>query len=162
MKTKVIFVITVLFFTTILYNFCGVKMEKTSEFSYSVSKDKETGWSVVTLKYTDQNDASQSKVVKICPEGGANLFYIKFGEYEVIKNSPALSELRNRSFGTPVLYPTPSRVNNAKYTFMGKEIHQVKNGEDRFMHGLVYDEPFEFEEPVITNDGVTLDRKSVV
>lgn len=156
MKSIIIFVITVLFFTAILYNFCGKSMEKTSQFSYSVSEDQETGWSVVTLKYTDQNDASQNKVVKICPEGGANLFYMKFGKYEVIKHSPALSGLRNISFGTPVLYPTPSRVNNAKYTFMGEEIHQVKNGKDRFMHGLVYDEPFEFEEPVLANDGVTL------
>ena len=137
-------------------SFCGKPMEKTSQFSYLVSKDQGTGWSVVTLKYTDQKDASQSKVVKICPEGGANLFYLKIGEHEIIKYSPDLSGLKNRKFGTPVLYPTPSIVHNAKYTFMGQEIHQVKNGEDRIIHGLVYDEPFEFEEPLVTNDGVIL------
>ncbi|MFC1557765.1 aldose 1-epimerase [candidate division KSB1 bacterium] len=156
MKSGKMFIITVLIFTSILSNFCGKPMEKTSQFSYSVLKDENTDWSVVTLKYTDQKDASQSKVVKICPEGGANLFYMKFGEHEVIKHSPELNGLKNRKFGTPVLYPTPSIVNNARYTFMGQEIHQVKNGIDRIIHGLVYDEQFEFEEPVITNDGVTL------
>ena len=141
---------------TFLINFCGGLMNKKEQFSFNIEKDSETGWSIVTLSYTDPDDSSQNKIVKICPDAGDNLFYFKIGEYEIINQPSSISDLRDVHFGTPVLYPTPNRVRNSKYTFMGEEIHQVKNGKERYLHGLVYDEPWEFDEPVVSESSVIL------
>ena len=148
----ILFLLTI----TFLINFCGGLMNKKEQFSFNIEKDSETGWSVVTLSYINTDDSSQNKIVKICPDAGDNLFYFKVGEYEIINQPPSISDLRDVHFGTPVLYPTPNRVRNCKYTFMGEEIHQVKNGKERYLHGLVYDEPWEFEEPVVSESSVVL------
>jgi len=131
-------------------------MNDKNQFSYKVEKDSETSWTIVTLSYADPDDSSENKVVKICPDAGANLFSFKIGEYEILHQPSSIKELRNLYYGIPVLYPTPNRVRDCKYTFMGKEIHQVKNGKERYLHGLVYDERWEFEEPAVNESGVTL------
>ena len=131
-------------------------MSTKDKFSYSVSSDKKTGWSVVTMKYNNPEDSAQSKSVKICPEAGANLFSFIIGGQEIIYQPPSIEELRNIYFGTLVLYPTPNRVRSCMYEYMGEKIKQKKNGKDRFLHGFVYDEPFEFDEPLVSETGVTL------
>lgn len=45
-------------------------------------------------------------------------------------------------FGTPVLFPCPNRVRDCVFTWNGRSYPQQKNGEARYLHGLVYDEPF--------------------
>ncbi len=137
-------------------------MSEKNLFSYSIEKDSETGWNIVTLSYTDSENSSRNKIIKICPDGGNNLYYIKIGEYEIMPQVDSIKDLRSVYFGTPVLYPTPNRVKNCKYTFNRKQIHQVKNSKDRYLHGLVYDEEWEFEEPVVNKSDVTLKTHLII
>ena len=107
-------------------------MNKNDNFSYKIEKDTETGWNVVTLSYIDLKDTSQNITVKICPDAGTNLFSFKIGEYEILHGPSSVKDLRDLYFGIPVLYPTPNRVRDCKYSFLGKEIHQIKNGKERY------------------------------
>ncbi len=154
--TEIVCIIFLLTIVTIFNNFCEGQMNNKNLFSYNIEKDSETGWNIITLSYTDTDDPIQNKSVKICPEGGNNLFSFKVGEYEIMPPPESIRNLRTVHSGTPVLYPTPNRVRSCKYTFNGEEIHQVKDGKDRYLHGLVYDEAWEFEEPVVNETGVTL------
>jgi aldose 1-epimerase len=151
-KYHIFILITISLFT----NSCEDYMKKDSQFSYIIEKDSETGWSVVTLQYEDKKEPSQNKSVKICPDGGANLFSFKIGEYEILHQPSSLKDLMSVYFGVPVLYPTPNRVRDCKYSFMEKEIRQIKNGKERYIHGLVYDEPWEFEEPLVDKSSIKL------
>ena len=58
--------------------------------------------------------------------------------------------------GTPVLYPTPNRVRNGVFHYQGKSYPQTKRGKTVFEHGLVHDEPWDFEEPQVTSDAISL------
>lgn len=132
-------------------------MSNKNYFSYTVEKDDETGWAaIVTLRYDNPDDVYQNKIVKVCPDAGSNLFYWKVGEYEIIHQPSSLKDLPGYNYGIPVLYPTPSLVRNIRYIFMGEEIHQVKNGKKYGLHGLVFDEPWNYEEPLVSESGITL------
>ena len=48
-------------------------------------------------------------------------------------------------FGSPVLFPCPNRVRGCVFRWRGQSYPQAKNGEPRYLHGLVYDEPFVVE-----------------
>jgi aldose 1-epimerase len=62
-----------------------------------------------------------------------------------------------RAFGgTPVLYPTPNRVKDGIYRFKGKSYEMNKRGERIVIHGLVRDEVFNADEPVVEGDAITL------
>jgi aldose 1-epimerase len=76
---------------------------------------------------------------------GANLCRYSFGKYNIIDYDPVL--LRTSDFtGTPVLYPTPNRVENGVLNFQGKSYAQIKRGRYVFEHGLVYDEEWDLVE----------------
>ena len=52
-------------------------MSNNNYFSYTIEKDDETGWSIVTLRYDNPADVYRNKIVKVCPDAGSNLFYWK-------------------------------------------------------------------------------------
>lgn len=43
-----------------------------------------------------------------------------------------------------------------KGTYAGRTIYQRKKGKDRNIHGLVYDEPWHYDEPVVSEDRVSV------
>jgi aldose 1-epimerase len=70
---------------------------------------------------------------------GANLCRYTYRGFNIIDYDPA--QLKANDFtGTPVLYPTPNRVENGVFVFRGKSYEQVKRGRRIFEHGLVHDE----------------------
>ena len=83
-------------------------------------------------------------------------FLLENGEYEIINQQSSLKDLPGYNYGIPVLYPTPSLVESNRYIFMGEEIHQMKNGKKYELHGLVFDEPWNYEQPLINETGITL------
>lgn len=48
------------------------------------------------------------------------------------------------SNGVPILFPFPNRTRDCKYLYNGVEHEIKKNGEVRFLHGLMIDEPFSY------------------
>ena len=100
------------------------------------------------MRYTPSSVTDKPISVSIAPERGSNMFKFAYGEHVIIYTEPEL--LKNCGFtGNFVLFPTPNRVKNSTYTWHGKTITQKKNGELRPLHGLVYDEKWQYEEPVL-------------
>jgi aldose 1-epimerase len=85
------------------------------------------------------------QTVKILPQMGSNLYSYEVDGEEMFTLPRDYTQ--TLGFGTPVLFPTPNRVTDCKFTFQGVEYPQHKNGQPKFLHGLVQDEPFSFDPP---------------
>jgi aldose 1-epimerase len=81
---------------------------------------------------------------------GANLCRYAYQGFNIIDYDPALWGTSEFT-GTPVLYPTPNRVENGTFIFRGKTYDQVKRGKRIFEHGLVFDEEWELLEVYATD-----------
>ncbi|MDD4311625.1 MAG: aldose 1-epimerase [Eubacteriales bacterium] len=95
-------------------------------------------------------------MIKVSPELGNNLFCFRIGEHDIVWHDDQFG-LTSYYTGNPILYPFPNRVENCRYTINGERQWQMKNGIPIFMHSLVYDENWGYREPVIEDDGVTLE-----
>jgi len=73
---------------------------------------------------------------------GANLYRYTYKGFNIIDYDSALLKASDFT-GTPVLYPTPNRVENGVFVFHGKAYEQVKRGRRVLEHGLVYDEEWD-------------------
>jgi len=105
-----------------------------SKYYYKQLKNDEN---TVLLGFQSDDDVSQE--ARISLRYGANLCRYTYKGLNIIDYDPAL--LKTSDFtGTPVLYPTPNRVENGVFIFNGKVYEQVKRGRHIFEHGLVYDE----------------------
>ena len=98
-------------------------------------------------------------LVSIAPEYGSNLFRFRFGEHDLIYTDPEL--LTKREFtGTFVLWPFPNRVRDKRYTYQGQR-YSLENvhrpgGYPTLIHGLVFDRPWHYTQPVIGPDAVSV------
>ena len=81
--------------------------------------------------------------IGVLPNLGANLASFKVDGQELTYFSK--EKLANEDFmtGCFMMFPTPCRLTDAKYTFGSKEVKQTKHGEDVFIHGLIRDEVFQ-------------------
>lgn len=100
------------------------------------------------------NDGSLQEA-RISLRYGANLCRYRYKGWNVIDYDPGLMKASDFT-GTPVLYPTPNRVENGVFTFEGKTYPQVKRGKRIFEHGLVYDEPWELLDVAATDKNAVL------
>lgn len=110
----------------------------------------------IALGYRAQNDLESDILVKVSPELGNNLYCFRIGEHDIIWHDDQFG-LTSYYTGNPILYPFPNRVENCRYTVEDKRYWQIKNGIPIFMHSLVYDENWGYREPVMGDDGVTLE-----
>ncbi len=88
--------------------------------------------------------ASRSLEARIVPGFGCNLARFSVGGRAVIDFDPALI-LAHDFTGTPVLYPTPNRVRDCRFTWKGRVYPQRRAGRDVYEHGLAHLESKEFE-----------------
>ncbi len=119
-------------------------------FSASITRDAGTGWHVVRLAARNAADPRRDMTVKICPEGGNNLYSFTVGENELLVQPDSLNRLLERRSGIPVLYPTPNRVRDTVYVFLGKSYRMSFPGEkiSHWIHGLAADDTaWEFDPP---------------
>jgi len=92
------------------------------------------GYEIVTL-------SGAGHEVRILPVNGFNLFsWTKDGQ-EIMMEIADMSVFGTK-YGIPLLFPTPNRLKDAAYSWMGESHVLVKRGEKRNRHGLVCDEPF--------------------
>lgn len=125
-------------------------------YSYSITKDTTTGWNIVRLNAVNQSDPKQNISIQVTPEGGGNMFSFSAGGTDLIKGPDELVNLMKPKRGNPILFPTPNRVRDGRFEFMGETFTMQVPGEDRprALHGLTWDAPWNFSEPVVLDDGV--------
>lgn len=130
------------------------KSEK-RKFSYSIETHPETGWSYIYLQCIDSEASAECASAKISPEMGSNLFSFQVSGIEYIygfRNTPGGENL----LGSPVLYPTPNRVRDAQFIFEGRTFSFKPNSGKNFIHGLVRNSVWTYDEPVITEESVSV------
>jgi aldose 1-epimerase len=81
-------------------------------------------------------------LVQIMPAVGANVYSIRVGEAEYLRQPESLDKLGTGGYGNPVLYPTPNRVKGAQFVFRGREFQFPPNSNGNFIHGLVRSAPW--------------------
>lgn len=125
-------------------------------FGYSVTTDTETQWKVYQLSYQDPNNAQNKVIARIVPEGGSNLISLEVNGVTILHSPPKISQAAGVGFGIPILYPTPNRVRNSRFTFDGRMFEFTPNERTNFIHGLVHRASWKSETPVVGQHGVSL------
>lgn len=110
--------------------------------------DAGTGWTV--------HQATQGRTtIRLIPEAGCNVYSIEFAGHELLKQPKSLKDVLGVDNGIPLLYPTPNRIRNSRFTFSGKTYRFSPNDEQNFSHGLVHSVPWELLK-VDDGDGKTV------
>jgi len=125
-------------------------MEK---FTAEFLKDRATNWDVVCMEYCNY-DLDRTLSVSITPRAGSNMYSLRLGKDELLRQAPCIKDLQMRNCGTPVLYPTPGRLRNARFTFHGETFSFPPNRGKHLLHGLVYDAPWFITKPFLDDRGV--------
>ncbi|MFC1757575.1 aldose 1-epimerase [Planctomycetota bacterium] len=95
-----------------------------------LNTDKETGWKIYSIQ-------QGSTIAKLVPDAGCNVMSLSVDGVEYFHQPPKLEDLAGVSSGNPILYPTPNRVKQSKFTFRGKTFVLDENQKHNFIHGLV-------------------------
>jgi len=119
-----------------------------SLYSASVITDADLNTTVVTLSYMDPHDDTRNILACIAPDLGSNLYRLRAGEHELIYCETDKLKVRGHT-GNFVLWPFPSRVRDARYSYAGRQytFDCVKREPRTLIHGLVYDRSWGYEQP---------------
>jgi len=137
----------------------GYQSGSNSFYTAEVSQDLALNSTVISLSYVDRSNSSRNTVVCIAPELGSNMFRFRVGDQDLIYADQAL--LKDKDFtGNFVLWPFPNRVRNKRYTYRGQsyslENVQRPRGNAPLIHGLVFDRPWRYSQPIIGPDAVSV------
>jgi aldose 1-epimerase len=124
-----------------------------NSFRWETEKDENYGLKIISLLYKEQDNPSHNLEIKISPTIGCSMCEFKVGSDSVIKYNPNVIN-KQRFFGNPILYPTPNRVRGCAFDLNGIRYKQAKYGKERLSHGLVYDEEWQYDLPLIQEDFV--------
>jgi aldose 1-epimerase len=124
-------------------------------FRHEAASDPESGWRVHTLSGGDAT-SRRSAAARIVPEAGSNLVSLVVDGEELLHVPPSIRQAPGVRFGAPILYPTPNRVRDARFTFDGRLFTFEPNDRSRFIHGLVHSAPWRAEPPVVTAEAAAL------
>jgi len=123
--------------------------------SWRKERDPQHGLEFIILGCRDAVDRANNLEAWITPSHGSNLCRFSVGGRNIIDFDPELW-MKSDFTGTPVLYPTPNKVRNGIIRCHGRNYPQVKRGLPIYEHGLVHDEPWEYQEPETDGDSVRL------
>lgn len=124
------------------------------KFTAEFIKDRATNWDMVSMEFCDYDDLDRTLTVNIAPRAGSNMYSLRLGKDELLRQAPCIKDLQKRNCGTPVLYPTPGRLRNARFTFNGEKYVIPPNRGKHLLHGLVYDAPWFITKPFLDDRGV--------
>jgi aldose 1-epimerase len=124
-----------------------------SPFSFSIDTTTHP-YTVISLVYNPTTGKPMK--VQVAPEQGSNMFSWFYGADTIIVYDEQI--LAKRGFtGNFVLFPTPNRVKDFTYLWQGRAIPLIKHGKKvDIHHQLVYDEPWQYDTPVVSADSVAL------
>ncbi|GCE26083.1 aldose 1-epimerase [Dictyobacter alpinus] len=128
-------------------------------FAAEISQDPELASIILSLSYEDAQDSAKSMSISVAPDLGSNLFRFRVGEHEVIYCDRDV--LKQMSFtGDFVLWPFPNRVRDRRYSFAGQDysLEDIKRPQGNYVlvHGLVFDRAWQYEQPVVHPDSVSV------
>jgi aldose 1-epimerase len=130
-------------------------MAARTNYYWKKETDRKNNLEFYILGYHDPACAEKNMEAWVLPALGANLCRFSYGGHNIIDFDAALWA-KNDFTGTPVLYPTPNRVRNGVYTYLGRKYIQEKRGAMIYEHGLVHNEHWNFHEPVVKSESVTM------
>lgn len=104
-------------------------------FTVAYGHESTAGLPIVTLKGAGHE-------VRFLPEAGFNAYYWTFMDKEILME-PVDIRIYGSKYGIPLLFPTPNRVRDSRYTWRSNEYHMVKRGEEISRHGLVMTEKWD-------------------
>ncbi len=128
--------------------------EPMAEYSYRFDRHPETGWSLLRLLCKADRPERNTEIA-FCPQIGSNLISFVVGGTDYLVDVDQRGD-RKLILGTPILYPSPNRVRNARFTFEGQTFVFEPNDGTNFLHGLVRERPWACETPVIGDDGISV------
>ena len=99
--------------------------------------DPNSGWTV----YTARQGATE---IRLVPAAGCNVISIEHHGRQLLKVPESFDKPLSFWCGTPVLYPTPGRTQDGRFTFGGQEFHFRPVGDCGAIHGVVNNAPWEF------------------
>jgi aldose 1-epimerase len=128
-------------------------------YTAEVGQDQALQTTIISLSSTDQSNSSRNALVCIAPEFGSNLFRFRVGEHDLIYTDQLLLKKRDYT-GNFVLWPFPNRVRDKRYTYQGRmyslqDVHRP-GGDAALVHGLVFDRSWQYSQPVIGPDAVSV------
>lgn len=131
--------------------FTGDQSVNSRLYTAEVGQDLALQTTIITLSCADKSNSSRNTLVCIAPEFGSNIFRFRAGEHDLIYTDQVL--LKKRDFtGTFVLWPFPNRVRDKRYTYQG-HIYSLEDvqrpGFATLIHGLVFDRPWQYTQPII-------------
>jgi aldose 1-epimerase len=106
------------------------------------------------LNYRDCSAQAWNLEAWVTPSVGSNLCRLAVNGAAIIDFDPEL--LRSDFTGTPVLYPTPNRVRGGVFRYQGANYPQILRGVEILEHGLVHGEAWNYHEPEISAESITL------
>ena len=127
-----------------------------ARFGAHVDRHPDTGWELVHLTYTGDTPAENTSIT-FAPGKGSNLFSFIVGDTDYLAGYRTAPDGTPMIIGTPILYPSPNRVKNAVFVFEGETFKFEPNMGPHFCHGMVKDVPWQYGEPVIADDQVSVD-----
>jgi aldose 1-epimerase len=122
----------------------------TGEKAY-FKKENLSGIETIALTY----EAGHKIECFIAPEYGANMVRMSVDGKNVIDFDAELIKQHGYT-GTPVLFPTPNRVRDGKFTFNGRLFQYDSGARPAYEHGLVHYESWKYEVPIVNEDSVSL------
>lgn len=115
---------------------------------FKMDVDQATGWKVYS--------ATRGKTsVKLAPAAGCNLYSLTYDGVELLRQPPSLKELPGFHYGNPILYPSPNRVRESKFSFGGKTYQFTPNDGKNFLHGIVHSSVWEVTDVTDKPESVT-------
>ncbi|HEX6553616.1 MAG TPA: hypothetical protein VF026_12695 [Ktedonobacteraceae bacterium] len=137
----------------------GEQSVASSLYTAEVAQDPALETPTISLSSTDRSNSSRNTLVCIAPEFGSNLFRFRVGEHDLISTDRHLLKKRDYT-GNFVLWPFPNRIRDKRYTYEGQvyslEDVQRPGGDAALVHGLVFDRPWHFTQPVVGSDAVSV------
>jgi aldose 1-epimerase len=97
---------------------------------------------VLTLEHHDPEHPERTLDARLAPEFGANLYSLRVGGRELLRQPPRLADLAGFWYGLALLYPTPNRVRDARLSFEGRTFTFPANDGTRFLHGFACEVPW--------------------
>jgi len=128
-------------------------------YTATVAYDDSLGSKVIELVYEEKECSERSISVSIVPDLGSNMFRFRVGEHNLIYCEEEL--LKRTDFtGNFVLWPFPNRISNKRYSYQGQDysLEEVKRLQGNYVlvHGLVFDRPWHYEQPVVSADSASV------
>jgi aldose 1-epimerase len=124
-------------------------------FAGQVEQDNRSAMRVVVLRYCNPAQPGSDLEARIAPAAGSNLFSLRRRNIELL-HQPEQLGLPALYYGFPILFPTPNRVKDSRFTFKGRTFQFLPNERSHFIHGLVHSAQWEFADPVVRENSVSV------